>query len=114
MEDFLGNFKGMYDDLLTTLSAEQWKRIGIQRRSGLATPLFSIYSSRSIGIGDIVDIKLLVDWCCLTGMSIIQLLPMNDVGFNFRPYDAQSTFALDPMYLSILELKNVKLPSFKR
>ena len=61
-----------------------------------------------------MDIKLLVDWCCLTGMSIIQLLPMNDVGFNFRPYDAQSTFALDPMYLSILELKNVKLPSFKR
>ncbi len=41
-------------------------------------------------------------------MSIIQLLPMNDVGFSFTPYDAQSGFALDPMYLSFGHLVEVK------
>ncbi|HAJ56624.1 MAG TPA: 4-alpha-glucanotransferase [Candidatus Omnitrophica bacterium] len=102
-----------YSQFLQTISKDQWKRIEAKRRSGIAAPLFSLYSSASIGIGGLADIKLLVDWCNKTGMSIIQLLPMNDVGFNFRPYDAQSTFALDPMYLSIEALKNVDLKLFK-
>jgi 4-alpha-glucanotransferase len=102
-----------YDDFLSTLSSEQWKRVGIKRRSGVAVPLFSIYSSKSIGIGELPDISLLVDWCKTTGMSLIQLLPMNDVGFNFRPYDAQSSFALDPMYLSLNELIGIDICPFK-
>lgn len=93
-----------YDYLLTSLSKEQWKRTGIKRRSGVVASLFSIYSSKSLGIGELPDLKLLVDWCNGTGMSIIQLLPMNDVDFNFRPYDAQSMFALEPMYLSLHDL----------
>ena len=39
--------------------------------------------------------------------EIVQLLPMNDVGFDFRPYDAQSMFALEPVYLSLNHLKGV-------
>jgi 4-alpha-glucanotransferase len=97
----------MYEEFLRTFSSSQWKRIGIQRRAGVAVPLFSVYSADSIGIGDILDLKYLVDWCQATGMSIIQLLPMNDIGFNFMPYDASSTFALEPMYLSLSNLKDV-------
>lgn len=96
-----------YDFLLKSLSGPSWKRIGIRRRAGVVAPLFSVYSSRSIGIGELPDLKLLVDWCKTTGMSIIQFLPMNDVGFNFRPYDAQSSFALDPLYLSLQDLASV-------
>lgn len=96
-----------YDSLLTTLSKKQWEKIGVKRRAGIAVALFSLYSSKSIGIGELPDLKFLVNWCALTGMSLIQLLPMNDVGFNFRPYDAQSMFALDPMYLSLHELEGV-------
>ena len=88
--------------------------MGLVRRSGVAVPLFSIYSSNSIGIGEIPDLRLLADWCALAGMSMIQLLPMNDVGFNFRPYDAQSTFALEPMYLCLGRLTGVEPESFKR
>ena len=102
-----------YESFLKTLSADVWRKVGIKRRSGVVAPLFSIYSSDSIGIGDIRDLRLLVDWCKKTGMSIIQLLPMNDVGFNFRPYDAQSMFAIDPMYLSLSALLNVDLKPFK-
>lgn len=102
-----------YAYLLDTLSQGQWQRIGTKRRSGVATALFSIHSAQSVGIGDFYDLRLLADWCRKTGMSIIQLLPLNDVGFNFRPYDAQSTFALDPMYLSLNGLLGVVMDPFR-
>ena len=101
-----------YDSLLTAFSKKQWERIGIKRRAGVAVALFSLYSSKSLGIGELPDLKLLINWCELTGMSLIQLLPMNDVGFNFRPYDAQSMFALDPMYLSLQELEGIDSKPF--
>jgi len=109
MDDILN-----YESFLSTLSSQQWKRVGIKRRSGAAVPLFSVYSSNSIGIGELPDISLLVDWCKETGMSLIQLLPLNDVGFNFRPYDSQSSFALDPMYLSLEKLVGVDIRSYKK
>lgn len=102
-----------YQQFLSAITKKQWERIGIKRRSGVAIPLFSVYSENSLGIGELPDIKLLVDWCKATGMSIIQLLPLNDVGFNFRPYDAQTTFALEPMYLSLEELTEADLAPFK-
>ena len=98
---------------LKSLCGKQWKRIGLKRRAGVTTPLFSIYSSKSIGIGELPDLKLLADWCRSTGMSLIQLLPMNDVGLNFRPYDAHSSFALEPMYLALEELMEVNLKPFR-
>ena len=101
-----------YDSLLTALSKKQWERIGVKRRAGVAVALFSHYSTKSVGIGELPDLKLLINWCELTGMSLIQLLPMNDVGFNFRPYDAQSMFALDPAYLSLHELEGIDSKSF--
>ena len=82
-------------------SAEQWKRMGARRRAGVLTPLFSVYSSKSAGLGEFPDIKLIADWCVKCGMSIIQASPLNDSGFDFAPYCAQSTFALDPMYLRL-------------
>ena len=91
----------IYASFLRAPTGKYWKRIGARRRAGVATPLFSIYSKKSVGVGDLADLILLVDWAKSVGISIIQLLPMNDVGFNFRPYDSESSFALDPMYLSL-------------
>jgi 4-alpha-glucanotransferase len=59
-------------------------------------------------------LKLLADWCKKTGMSIIQLLPMNDTGDDFAPYNSVSSFALDPMYLSIYNLKNTDITKFEK
>lgn len=98
-----------YSRFLSGPTAGHWTRIGARRRAGVAVPLFSLYSSRSIGIGELPDLRLLSEWCAECGFSILQLLPLNDVGFNFTPYDAQSTFALEPMYLSLEELKGVDL-----
>lgn len=73
-------------------------------------PLFSVYSKNSLGIGDFDDLKLLVDWCGSAGLSILQLLPMNEAGSTFCPYDALSSFALEPMYIS-LKTKKGRPPS---
>lgn len=96
-----------YSYLLTTAAAKQWKRIGARRRAGVIAPLFSIYSKKSAGIGEIPDLALLSDWCAQTGQSLIQLLPLQDVAFDFCPYDAVSSFALDPMYLRIESLRGI-------
>ena len=67
----------------------------------MLAPLFSVYSKNSLGIADFADLKLLIDWCVLTGNSILQLLPMNEMGSLHCPYDALSSFALEPVYLSL-------------
>jgi 4-alpha-glucanotransferase len=103
-----------YSHFLNTKTADKWQRIGLKRRAGVVAPLFSLYSRNSIGIGELPDLKMLVKWCQKTGISIIQLLPMNDVGFDFAPYNSVSSFALEPMYLSIKDLRNVSLNLFKK
>ncbi|HLT23601.1 MAG TPA: 4-alpha-glucanotransferase, partial [Ignavibacteria bacterium] len=100
-----------YGHFLSTYTSDHWRKIGIQRRAGVAVPLFSLYSKKSTGIGEIPDLCLLIDWCRETGLSIIQLLPLNEVGMDNSPYNAISTFALDPMYL---RLENIKLVDKKR
>lgn len=106
--------KSDYAAFLEGPAKPQWERIGPKKRAGVATPLFSLYSEASIGIGELPDLKLLVDWCHLSGNSIIQLLPLNDVGYKFTPYDALSTFALDPMYLALDRLQGVDPKKFKK
>lgn len=103
-----------YSSFLHSACGKIWKTVGVKRRAGVTTPLFSIYSSRSIGIGEAPDLRLLIDWCRRTGLTIIQLLPLNDVGFDFRPYDAQSSMALDPMYLSLEGLAGCELEGFEK
>ncbi|MEW5758797.1 MAG: 4-alpha-glucanotransferase [Candidatus Omnitrophota bacterium] len=87
--------------LFLTASKDKWRSLGVKRRAGILTPLFSIYSKNSVGIGDFSDLKLLIDFSKKTGNSILQLLPMNEVGGTYCPYDSISSFALEPMYLSL-------------
>ena len=94
--------------LLGTSSKDKWKKIGTSKRSGVVVPLFSVYSHESLGIGDFEDLKMLIDWIKKTGNSFLQLLPMNEVGMTFCPYDSLSSFALEPMYVSIERLRGKK------
>jgi len=87
--------------LHSTFSGKKWKKIGIKKRSGILVPLFSIHSSKSIGIGDFSDLRLLVDLCVKTKNSILQILPVNFSGHNNCPYSAISSFAMDPVYISL-------------
>ena len=89
-------------------AGRQWRRIGTDRRLGIAVPLFSLRSSRSAGIGDVADLEMLVDWCVEIGASVVQLLPLNDLGTDSAPYCAISAFALDPVHVALDRLDEVQ------
>ncbi len=77
--------------------------------SGVAIPVFSVRSDEDFGVGDFFDLKKMVDWAVLTGQKFLQILPINDTTMTHTwtdsyPYNANSTFALHPMYLRLSEL----------
>jgi len=83
------------------------------RGAGVAIPVFSLRSEDDFGVGDFMDLKKLIDWAHGTGQNIIQILPINDTTMTHTwtdsyPYNANSTFALHPMYLRVGELGNLK------
>jgi 4-alpha-glucanotransferase len=76
------------------------------RGAGVAVPVFSLRTEKSGGIGEFPDIKKLVDWAKLTGLKLIQLLPLNETvathtWIDTYPYKSISTMALHPVYLNI-------------
>lgn len=103
-----------YRNFAGSRASDKWNRIGLKRRAGVCVPLFSLHSKKSAGIGELTDLSLFFDWTKKSGMSIAMFLPMNDVGYDFRPYDAQSTFALEPMYLDLSALKGVASEAFTK
>lgn len=83
------------------MTKNSWKEAGRSRRAGVLVPLFSVYSGSSAGIGDFSDLSLLAGWCEASGSSMLQLLPMNEFGSTCCPYDAISSFAIEPCYIAI-------------
>lgn len=76
------------------------------RASGVAIPIFSLRSDKSFGIGEFLDLKLLVDWSVKAKLRFIQVLPINDTTSTYSwidsyPYNAISIYALHPIYLSL-------------
>ena len=65
-------------------------------QSGVAVPLFSLYSKQSIGIGEFLDLIPFARWTAFCDFNIIQLLPVNDTGAESSPYSARSAFAMEP------------------
>ena len=76
--------------------------------AGIVVPLFSLHSKASAGIGDFADLKRFVGWAANVGLSVVQLLPINDTTVNGTwrdsyPYSIISAFALHPIYISLRE-----------
>jgi 4-alpha-glucanotransferase len=70
-------------------------------QSGVAVPLFSLYSKQSIGIGEYLDLIPFGRWAAFCNFNIIQLLPVNDTGAESSPYSARSAFALNPVFINV-------------
>jgi 4-alpha-glucanotransferase len=90
-----------------SISSANWKNIGFKKRAGVLIPLFTVHSKNSFGVGDLGDLELVIDWAKSTSNSIIQLLPMNEVGASFCPYDAVSSFALEPVYICLKDFPEI-------
>ena len=83
------------------------------RGAGTAIPVFALRSDDDFGMGDFYDLKRMVDWAASTGQTFLQLLPINDTTMtgtwtDSYPYNANSTFALHPMYMRLQELGTLK------
>lgn len=77
--------------------------------AGTAIPVFSLRSEEDFGVGDFYDLKKMIDWCKATGQTFLQILPINDTTMTHTwqdsyPYNANTCFALHPMYLRLEEL----------
>jgi 4-alpha-glucanotransferase len=73
-----------------------------RRRAGVLIPLFSCASTRSWGIGDIADLGPVCRWLADGGMSVLQLLPINEMAPGQQsPYSAISAMAIDPIFISL-------------
>ncbi|MCX7998955.1 MAG: 4-alpha-glucanotransferase, partial [Leptospiraceae bacterium] len=73
----------------------------LKRRAGVSFPLVSLLSRRSYGCGDFYSLQVLHQWAIDCGLSIIQILPLNDLGYGRSPYSSISAFAIDPIYISL-------------
>jgi 4-alpha-glucanotransferase len=98
--------------LSESISSANWNNLGFKKRAGVLIPLFTVHSKDSYGVGDLGDLKLIIDWAKSTANSIIQLLPMNEAGPLFCPYDALSSFALEPAYICLKDFPEISGKKF--
>ena len=89
------------------------------RGAGVAIPVFSLRSKDDFGIGEFNDLKLMVDWAAACGMTIIQLLPINDTTRKGEwrdsyPYSPISSFGLHPLYIRLQEIGVKETAAFKK
>ncbi len=81
--------------------------------AGTVIPVFSLRSENSFGIGDLGDLKKMLDWAKLTSQKMIQILPVNDTTMTHTrldsyPYNAISIYALHPLYLNLEKMGRLK------
>ena len=103
----------------TMVNDESFRRDGggLFRAAGVAIPVFSLRSEKSLGVGEFADLKPLADWANGIGLKLIQILPINDTTSSHDwtdsyPYSAISVFALHPIYLRIDDLDYVMPAAF--
>jgi len=77
------------------------------RSAGIILPLFSCASSESWGVGELADIVPLSHWMRGAGLSILQLLPLNEMAAGQQsPYSAMSAMAIDPVFIRVPDLED--------
>ena len=82
----------------------QQEQIFEQRRIGAVVPIGALRTEKSLGVGEFPDLAEFAALAKKMGIGLIQLLPVNDTGYESSPYSALTAFALHPLYLRIGEL----------
>ncbi len=81
-----------------------WKKVGLSTHQGILLPISALRTQKSCGIGEFLDLIPIIDWSSSLGLDVIQILPINDSGDDPSPYNAISSCALNPIYLSLAAL----------
>ena len=74
------------------------------RLIGTVVPVGALVSEKSIGVGEFPDLVEFGALCVKMGVGLVQLLPVNDTGYESSPYSALTAFGLNPIYLRIGDL----------
>lgn len=74
------------------------------RLIGVVIPVGALRSEKSIGVGEFPDLAEFGNLCAKMGIGLVQLLPVNDTGYQSSPYSALTAFGLHPLYLRIGDL----------
>ena len=106
-QQMLNNEAGILIDNSPLIKTNPWKGAGV------VIPVFSLRSKESFGVGDFGDLREFIRWAADTGLSAVQLLPINDTTSSVTwhdsyPYNGISVFALHPIYLDLREWRNSK------
>ncbi|MDR2792315.1 MAG: 4-alpha-glucanotransferase [Treponema sp.] len=75
-----------------------------QRKIGVVVPVGALRGEKSLGVGEFPDLAEFAKLAAAMGIGLIQILPVNDTGYESSPYSALSAFALHPLYLRIADL----------
>jgi 4-alpha-glucanotransferase len=80
-----------------------------KKLTGTLFPLFSMRSKKDWGIGDTAAMTLWFDAMKAMDLNLLQILPINEMPPSVScPYTALSAFALDPIYIAVEEIPELK------
>lgn len=91
---------------MSYITQEQWQTVGIRPHHGIALPLGSLHSHAQEPCGDFQTLHQFLSLLSSWGFDTLQLLPINDSGYESSPYMSLSSYALHPLYLSFSWLPN--------
>ncbi|GHV85604.1 hypothetical protein AGMMS50230_12120 [Spirochaetia bacterium] len=75
------------------------------RRIGVVVSVGALRGSESTGVGEFLDLIDLASLCADMDIGLIQILPVNDTGYESSPYSALTAFALHPLYIRLSALE---------
>ncbi len=79
-----------------------------KRLTGVVVPVGALRGRHSIGVGEFLDLIEFAELCKKMNIGLIQILPVNDTGYESSPYSALTAFALHPLYLRLSEMPESK------
>jgi 4-alpha-glucanotransferase len=71
------------------------------RLAGTLLPVFALRHANDFGIGDTEAMRQAISFCADQKLGLLQILPINETGDDNSPYNAISSVALDPVYLTL-------------
>jgi 4-alpha-glucanotransferase len=81
------------------------KQATSKRLLGAAVPVGALRTKKGMGVGEFSDLADFAVLCKKMRVGLIQILPVNDTGFESSPYSSLTAFGLHPLYLRIEELE---------
>src|ERR1700679_4165339 len=69
--------------------------------AGLLIPVFALRRPSDLGIGDTKCVLEAIDFFSRHKLKVFQVLPINETAPDNSPYNAISSIALDPVYITL-------------